>query len=1046
MTSRVLAVSLFLLVSGFAALVFQTAWLREFRLIFGASTPASAAVLAIFMGGLGLGNAVLGRRVDRSPNPLRLYAMFELGISAACVASPFLIELVRGIYFSLGGQEALGISGATIVRLLLSTLVLGVPTFLMGGTLPAAARAATAAGDQARSSVGWLYGLNTIGAVLGALAGTFVLLERLGNRETLWAVSAINIANALLAWRLAGRWPALPEARPAKVNQPQVADDERPPAWLTYSAAGLVGFAFLLMEIVWYRMLGPILGGTTFTFGIILAVALAGIGIGGALYPLLFRQRLPTLRDLALTCGWEALALAVPLALGDRLAILAAVLRGLEYFGFGGQVAAWIAIAALVILPAALISGLQFPLLIALLGRGSRDVGRQVGQATAWNTIGAMAGSLAGGFGLLPLLTAPGAWRLVVLLLGVLSLVLSLHSVRRRSLVRLVHPALVILLAALCLQAAGPTAVWRHSGIGAGRARMPETTHNALRQWTNATRSSIIWEADGQESSVAVSAMNGAAFLVNGKSDGNAITDASTQIMFPMIGAIIHPHPKRSLVIGLGTGESAGWLATIPAMEQVEVVELEPAIANVAQLCAPLNHDVLHHPKVRTIFNDGREVLQTSRGQFDLIASEPSNPYRAGVANLYTREFYQSVRQRLAPRGLFMQWVQGYEIDAATFRTVVCTARSVFEHVEIWQSKPADLVLVCSAEPFAYDLDQLRSRVQEPAVREALRVGWRTGTVEGVLAHYVANEQFVNAVADQRLGWINSDNHNLLEFSFARTVGRNPGFSMEGLRAEALRMQAHRPLAVGPGVDWEVVEDRRIAFHAGVGDSPLPAGLFRGERASRAQALAVIATAADPAGAVTSWNQQSRPPEDLLEVAFLGLAYASTGDERARPLIDQVRATSPVEADALAGILAFEKQDDEQAARFLAAAFEKMRTDATGHPRILDAAMYRAAQIGPRDRRQAARLAEALSEPFAVFQQELGRRTTRWLIAQHVSDAAMLESLAELEPHVPWDLEFLKRRFDLYQRTKHPREARAARELSEFAAWMSEPYVLRPGN
>src|SRR5262245_25447991 len=206
MNSRVLTVALFLFMSGFCALIFQTAWLREFRLIFGATTPASAAVLAIFMGGLGLGNAVLGRRVDASKNPLGLYALFELGISAATVASPFLLMMIRSLYVSIGGQETLGITGATVVRLLLSTLVIGVPTFLMGGTLPAAARAATAADDRARGSIGWLYGLNTIGAVIGALASTFILLERLGNRETLWAAAAVNIANACLAWRLAKSW------------------------------------------------------------------------------------------------------------------------------------------------------------------------------------------------------------------------------------------------------------------------------------------------------------------------------------------------------------------------------------------------------------------------------------------------------------------------------------------------------------------------------------------------------------------------------------------------------------------------------------------------------------------------------------------------------------------------------------------------------------------------------------------------------------------------------------------------------------------------
>jgi spermidine synthase len=157
-------------------------------------------------------------------------------------------------------------------------------------------------------------------------------------------------------------------------------------------------------------------------------------------------------------------------------------------------------------------------------------------------------------------------------------------------------------------------------------------------------------------------------------------------------------------------------------MDRVEVVELEPAIAHVAEVCAPLNHDVLSHPKVRVVFNDGREVLQTSRERYDLIASEPSNPYRAGVANLYTVEFYASVRQRLAPRGLFIQWLQGYEIDSATMRTVLCTAEKAFPHVEIWEAKPSDLVLVCAAELCrgrsqpALWLDQYR-QPQLPGVR-----------------------------------------------------------------------------------------------------------------------------------------------------------------------------------------------------------------------------------------------------------------------------------------------------------------------------------------
>jgi spermidine synthase len=1074
MTARVPTMALFLLVSGLCALIFQTAWLREFRLIFGASTPASAAVLAIFMGGLGLGNAILGKRVDASANPLKLYALLELGISAASVVSPFLIVFVRSIYFSLGGQETLGITGATVVRLLLSALVIGVPTFLMGGTLPAAARVATAADDRARGSIGWLYGLNTIGAVIGTLASTFVLLEWLGNRETLWAAAAVNIVNAFLAWRLSQSWsvplvaeladrpespavaksaataakrkggksPTTPDSKHRETNA--TGSDAESPAWLLYFVAAAVGFVFLLMEIVWYRMLGPILGGTAFTFGIILAVALAGIGVGGALYPLLFRRRVPTLRDLALTCGWEALALAAPLAWGDGLAILAAILRELAYFGFGGQAAGWTIVAALVIFPAAVISGLQFPLIIALLGQGSGRVGRQVGYATAANTLGAMSGSLAGGFGLLPLATAPGAWRLAVIVLALLSLVALVADTRRaKQVLGAIHPLAAAILAGLCLLAPGPTALWRHGGIGAGRATLPEMSHNALVAWIRQKRAQVFWEADGRESSVAMLADVGVSFAVNGKNDGNAITDSGTQIMFPLIGAMIHHEPRQALVIGLGTGESAGWLAELPSMEHVDVVELEPVIQKVAERCAPLNHNVLRHPKVRVIFNDGREALQTSVRRYDLIASEPSNPYRAGVANLYTLEFYQSVRGRLAERGLFVQWLQGYEIDAPTVRTVLCTARAAFPHVEIWEAKPADLVLVCSNDPFDYDLPRLRQRVSEPVIREALRIGWQTSSVEGVLAHYVANERFATMVAAEEPGWLNTDNRNVLEYMFARMVGRPVGFSVPELRGEARARAMHRPPAIDRGVDWEAVEDEWIAFHTGPGSMPLPAAMFTGERAARAQALADAVRGQDPKAVIATWSGQSRPPRGIAETTILARVYATAGDERARPLIEQVRAFNSIDADALEGLLAQEQRQPAQAVERYLQVLRRMHSDPTGSQHVLEAMLSRLPGLAAQDRKAGLRLHEALSGNFAVMQLEQRRRVARWEVAQHVNDAALIESLAEFEPLVPWVPEMLQKRLEVYQRRGHPLAAAAARDVNEYAEWMTDPRVLR---
>ncbi|HMC12059.1 MAG TPA: fused MFS/spermidine synthase, partial [Pirellulaceae bacterium] len=579
-------------------------------------------------------------------NPLRLYAQLELAISLTSALCPLLLVLMRAIYIAAGGQETLGPWGATLLRLGFTALVLGVPTFLMGGTLPAAARAVTLADDRNRRGIGLLYGLNTLGAVTGVVLSTFFLLEWLGTRTALWAACVVNVLNAFAAWKVAQVWvPAVQqEGRSDATEQPSSAEQTDEPfaaVGVLYAITAMSGCVFFLMELVWYRMLGPILGGTTFTFGLILAVALGGIGVGGALYPLIFRDRRPDLHWLAFTLALEALAIAAPFALGDRLAILAWVLGPLVSYGFIGQVFAWLLIAMIVVFPAAVISGVQFPLVIALIGQGSRNVGQQVGRAFAYSTVGAIVGSLAGGFGLMTLLTAPGVWKLAVLLLAAVAAGLLLLDFRRAPRFgRLVGPMGAAIAALGCLFAIGPTAVWRHSGIGAGRAGQPPQSPNELRAWMNRERRDIVWQADGRESSVAISANRGIGFVVNGKSDGNAVSDVGTQIMLGTLGVLLHPGPKSGLVIGLGTGESAGWMAHQPVIERVDVVEIEPAIGHVAQVSAPLNHDVLHHSKVRPIYGDARELLLTTRGRYDLVASEPSNPYRSGVSSLYTREFY----------------------------------------------------------------------------------------------------------------------------------------------------------------------------------------------------------------------------------------------------------------------------------------------------------------------------------------------------------------------------------------------------------------------
>ncbi|HVE86184.1 MAG TPA: spermidine synthase, partial [Myxococcales bacterium] len=281
-----------LLCSGASALIYETVWLRELRLIFGSSTSASAAVLAIYVAGLGAGAALLGRRADEHPAPLRLYGNLELLVAASAAVTPLLVWLARQGYVLAGGLGGLGVVLATAVRLVLAALILAGPTVALGGTLPAAARAVEEDDDARRSGVAVLYGVNTLGAVAGTALATFWLLETLGNRSTLYVAALLSAAVGLAARALSSRRAAAPGPAPKKEKEKEAAP--APPAApprLVFAAAGLVGFAFFTMELVWYRMLAPLLGGSTYSFGTILAVALVGIGAGGAAYAALGRAR-----------------------------------------------------------------------------------------------------------------------------------------------------------------------------------------------------------------------------------------------------------------------------------------------------------------------------------------------------------------------------------------------------------------------------------------------------------------------------------------------------------------------------------------------------------------------------------------------------------------------------------------------------------------------------------------------------------------------------------------------------------------------------------
>jgi spermidine synthase len=1035
MSSRLLRIAPLLFLSGFCALVYQTTWLREFRLFFGASTAANAAVLAIFMGGLGAGSALLGRRSETQKHPLAFYARLELWISVSAALTPLLLWVAAQVYLAVGGTLTLGLGVGSIVRLLLSLCVLGVPTFLMGGTLPAVARAAVGEEDTNRRALALLYGVNTLGAVTGAALGTFFLFERFGNLRTLLFAAILNALTAFAAYAMAKGLPAVAAtSAPRKVL---VKEESAAPPKFVLIAAGITGFVFLLMELVWYRMLSPLLGGSTFTFGLILAVALLGIGIGGVAFALMFGDRRATLQGFALTCALEAVFIALPYALGDRVALGAMLLRPLGALGFSGFVLGWTQLCVLVVLPAAIVAGIQFPMLIALLGKGKAHVGAQTGLAYAWNTAGAIAGAIAGGFGFLPHFSAPGVWRLVVVLLGVLALVAAVIDWRQRGkILRVLPPFATAALALWLLTAPGPTAFWRHGQIGVGRQEKLSGSKNDYRDLMNAIRRSILWEKDGVESSVAISKNNGFNFIVNGKTDGSLKGDVGTQVMIGVVPALLHPQPQRALVVGLGTGCTAGWLASVPSITRVDVAELEPAILKVADLSAPMNQDALRHPKVNVILGDAREILLAVRERYDLVVSEPSNPYRAGIASLFTREYYAAAAAKLNDGGMFAQWVQAYEVDNRTIQTIYATMGAVFPHIQTWQTDDGDLLLIGSAEFPLQSAAELRERVAREPFRSALLRAWGVTDLEGCLSHFIAGQPIAEYFQKEHEGPLNTDDQTVLEFAFARNIDLQHGFKLSLLRLGAAANGADR-LPVTGEVDWRRVMTGRFSMLLASGEIPQLEDYSSPE-------LRILMLAYreylnnNLAGAYSRWREQPRAPHDLNELQMLAECAASENGPEAEETIAQLRPILPLEADAFAARLLTRRGDYEGATELLESFFRALRTDPWPNRHLVGRTCVLVQEVADKANTDAItrRLHDALAERFSVYNAEDARALRLFRLALKLDGPTpghhAAAALAASEPHVPWQESLLRARHAAYQATRSPQLGRATRELHEF--------------
>lgn len=718
------SVALFLAISGAAGLVYQIVWMRYLALFLGHTSYAVVAVLMAFMGGMALGNAWLGIWADRAPRPLLLYAVLEIGIGLYAMAFPFLYDHIQQAYIALAQDIPPGIV-AFSCRFAFGLLTLLIPSVLMGGTLPVLVRLITRSLGELRSQVAMLYATNSLGAVVGCFLADFWWIPALGLEATVLAGAAMNLlvgAAALVLERQltpARRKTAHPD--PAEPDPETYSRGE----WrLAIAAAGISGFTAMLYEVVWTRMLGLAIGSSTHAFSIMLITFITGISAGAWLVT---RYR-GSLRSLD-AFGRVELALAaalmvsmwtyelVPYAFARLAALLSRQPNTYPYY----ELAQGIICFSVMFIPTLLL-GISLPLLTRVATKEFSHTGRSVGAVFATNTLGTVLGAAIAGLALIPWLGLAKTFALGI----AINAWLGLLTVKRNR--WLPHPGTAIgtafaaLLFAMILGGLLNPTWQRVFSFGLWRLDAPPS----LSQFRQATASvNLEYYRDGAGASVSVESrpsgnQTNLTLRVNGKEDAGTAFDMPTQILLAHIPILLQPNPKDVLIVGLGSGITAGSALQHEEIQDVEVVEISPEVLEAAKLFSPFNHNALDHPKCRVILDDAKSYLQLANHPYDVIISEPSNPWMAGVATVFSREFYEQCRQSLRPTGVMAQWVQVYETNDDVLRLILNTFASVFPEAAIWQPTATDLILVSRMDPQPIDLQQLRQRLAAKTVQQDL--------------------------------------------------------------------------------------------------------------------------------------------------------------------------------------------------------------------------------------------------------------------------------------------------------------------------------------
>jgi spermidine synthase len=779
---------LMFLLSGAAGLIYEVIWFRSLSLIFGGSHLAVTTVLSVFMAGLAIGSYLIGKNLSRFSKLLRLYGLLELGVALSAGIFILLIKFYPSLYIPLARLYPDSPFYLSLIRVILSTLALIVPTTFMGGTLPVLSALISERGKGLGGRLSFLYSFNTLGAVAGTVGAGFFLIRYFSVNLALFVPVFINITVGIIAIILQGRIPLVNRTDAPKVELPE---DKQPHEYtedeirryqfsfkLVLWGIGVSGFCALGYEVLWTRLLVFILGPSIYGFTIMLAAFLAGIGIGSSTFgvfqkisnALYKRNGSPLKAFIGFGLVQVMIGFTAILATGYFFDLPAFTFTLLKFFKsyagfsvFGAWQWANFVVAFFYMFIPALFMGLAFPLAGEIHANYRKVVGRAVGEIMAFNTVGAILGAAISGYAMIYLVGIERSLQ-ILSLVNIGYGVFVITGTRNDRIVNTAVAALV--LAIILILSFSPNAfkVLNPTFFAIYKSNRPDLLASRGILDLDLKTTKVLYHAEGAESIVTSyiddSGIQG--FTTNGLNEAsNRFEDMQCQYMLGHLPMLLDKNPKKVLVIGLGSGMTAGAVSIHPEVEEITLVEIEPKVVGVAESFASYNHNVLHNPKLKIIFNDGRNHLLTTNDTYDVITADPIHPFFRGEGYLYTAQYFKLASEHLKPGGIMCQWLPLYRLTTENITSIVKTFSQNFKYTMVWQTV-YDVELIGSNSPIIIDEKELARRIAYPSISFDLQL-LRMGSTDSFLSYFLMGNKGVKALT--KGGIVNTDDNLYLEFS-----------------------------------------------------------------------------------------------------------------------------------------------------------------------------------------------------------------------------------------------------------------------------------------